>query len=86
MSYHYEIYTTILGNFDPEVMGVTLVSIIETCNWYVNHSVPLTRGDVMIKMETSKPLDKKYLIDQLNDNFQVMGEPSVVKKVIRKSL
>lgn len=87
MSYEYEIYTTIPRNFDPDVMGVTLDSIINTCEGYISHTVPLAKGDTIIRMETSQPLDWKYLVDQLNDNFLAMGDDStVVKKVVRKSL
>jgi hypothetical protein len=83
----YEIYTAISGDFDPEVEGVTLVSILESCEGYVNHSIPFGRKEIMIKMTTSQFLDEKYLIDQLNDNFRAMGEKeSMVKEIVRKSL
>lgn len=83
----YKVYTTIPRNFDPEVIGVTLVSIVESCEGYVSHSVPLNEKNTIINMETSQPLDYKYLIDQLNDNFRAMGEQtSVVQRVVRKDL
>lgn len=85
--FKYEIHTTIPRNFDPEVEGVTLVSIVKSCKGYVSHSVPINEKNTMIKIETSQPLDYKYLIDQLNAEFRAMGEQtSVVQKVIRKSL
>jgi len=87
MPHHYEIHTTIPRNFDLEVVGIALDSIISTCEGYINHIVPLVKGDTIIRMETSKPLDEQYLIDQLDDNFQAMGDESnVVRKIVRKDL
>ena len=83
----YEIYTTIPRNFDPEVEGITLDSIAESCDGYVDHSIPLTRGNTVIRIETSQPLDIKYIIGQLNAEFGVMDEKTgVVQKVVRKDL
>ena len=58
---------------------------MESCEGYINHSVPLERGETVINIETSKPLDFQYLIDQLNAEFRCLGEEdSVVKKIIQK--
>jgi len=85
--FKYEIYTTIPRDFDPEVEGVTLDSIVESCDGYINHSIPLNRENTVIRIETSQPLDIKYIIDQLNAEFRVMGEETgVVQKVVRKDL
>ena len=58
---------------------------MESCEGYISHSVPLTRGETVINIKTSKPLDPQYLIDQLDDNFSNLGEEdSDVKKIIQK--
>ncbi|MBS3094905.1 hypothetical protein J4474_04525 [Candidatus Pacearchaeota archaeon] len=87
MNYDYEVYTTIPRNFDPDVEGTTLDSIMASCKGYVNHSIPLGMRDSMttIKLSMSQPLDTKYLIDQLNDNFGE-NELGVVKRITRKDL
>ena len=85
--FKYEIYTTIPRDFDPEVEGITLDSIVKSCKGYVNHSIPLNMGNTIIKIETSQPLEIKYIVDQLNAEFQIMGEEtSVVQRVVRKNL
>ena len=85
--FKYEIYTTIPRNFDPDVEGVTLDSIAKSCDGYVNHSIPLNMGNTIIKIETSQPLEIKYIVNQLNAEFQTMGEEtSVVKRIVRKDL
>ena len=87
MAFEYTIYTNIPRNFDPEIEGVTIDSIIESCNDYIEHSIPLKSGNTIIKMTTSKPPNQKYLIEQLDDNFlNLMRKPSTVKKIERKSL
>jgi len=86
MPYKYEVYTTIPRNFDPEIEGITLDSIMETCEGYINHSIPLNEEETVINITTSKPLDVKYLTGQLDDNFRETGEQTVIKRIIRKSL
>jgi|GEM_PF-2303507 len=84
MIYEYEVYTTIPRNFEPDVEGLTIDSIVGSCHGYLDHSVPEAMIDnkTHIKIKTSKPLDFKYLVDQLNDNFRE-GEISVVEKIVR---
>lgn len=83
--FKYRVLTTIPRMFDPDVEGVTIDSIVETCKGYVSHSVPCENGDTVIEIRTSKPLETQYLIDQLDDNFRFLGEKSVVKEIVQKA-
>ena len=81
--FEYKVLTAIPRDFDPEIEGVTIDSIVESCEGYVNHSVPLNEVDTVINIKTSKPLDIQYLTDQLDDNFKdYMEKNSVIKKII----
>jgi len=55
MQYRHEIYTSIPRNFDPEIEGITLDSIMETCKGYIFHSVPEIRESTLINLTTSAP-------------------------------
>ena len=81
--FNYEVITRIPRNFDPDVEGVTIDSIVESCEGYVEHSVPLNRKNTVINIETSQELDPRYLTAQLDDNFKEYPEAdSVVKEII----
>lgn len=83
--FEYRVLTTIPRNFDPDVEGVTIDSIVETCDGYIDHSVPHRGRDTTITIRMSKPLDSQYLIDQLDDNFKdPFGIDSVVKEIIEE--
>lgn len=84
--FEYRILTTIPRTFDPDVEGVTIDSIVESCKGYVSHSVPPRKGDTILEIKTSKPLEIQYLIDQLDDNFRaLLEEESVVKEIVQKA-
>ena len=77
--FEYNVLTTIPRNFDPDVEGLTIDPIVKSCEGYVTHSVPLRlKGDTVINITTSKPLDLQYLTDQLDDNFKHLGETNSV--------
>ena len=81
--FEYKVLTTIPRMFDPDIEGVTIDSIVESCEGYISHSVPLREGDTVINIVTSKPLDLQYLTAQLDDNFNDPEETnSVVKEII----
>ena len=73
--YEYRVLTTIPRNFDPEVEGEAIDSIVASCEDYVSHRVPFNyKGDTEIFISTSKPLDYNYIIGQLDDYFSGLGE------------
>ena len=84
--FEYRVLTTIPRTFNPDVEGITIDSIVGSCEGYVSHSVPYRERDTVIKIRTSKPLDTQYLTDQLDDNFRALGEEeSVVKEIVQKA-
>ena len=71
--FRYEIFTKIPRNFDPEIEGATIDSIIESCDNVKRHSVPNILGNTRIIIDTKRELsneDRNYLRDQLKEEFE----------------
>jgi hypothetical protein len=77
----YIIYTTYPRNFDPEIEGITLDSIAETCKGYINHSIPGGGKFTEIHLETKGDLDIDYIVGQLESE---LGSFNPQVKVVRK--
>lgn len=86
MSPDYTVYTTITRNFDPEVEGEALDSMVSSCPGVVDFQVPLNYKKTRINIQTNGPLDKEYLTDQLVDYFQDGDNDPVVLRIERKGL
>lgn len=78
MKYDYIVETSIPRNFDPEVEGETLDSIVGSCEGIVNWSIPYNFKNTKIHITTNRPLDRKYLIDQLESEFYSEGDQVVL--------
>lgn len=85
MKYEYDILTNIYRKFDPDIEGVTLDSIIGTCNGVGDWSIPFRNDFVLIKIQSKGPIDERYLKEQLNAKFSEDGD-DVVKNITRKTL
>jgi len=85
MLYEYKILTNIPRDFDPEVEGVTLDSIVSTCKGVIGWSIPLSEINTLIKIKSNEPIELEYLRNQLNGEFGESGE-DVVKSINRKTL
>jgi hypothetical protein len=83
--HEYEIVTKIDRDFNPEVEGETIDSIMGCCPGYENHSVPLRFGKTIIRLITNRRLDTNgfdYLVKQFEDEFGVSEETrGVVTKI-----
>jgi len=85
MKYEYKIQTSIYGRFDPDVEGITLDSIITTCEGVEDYGIPFGNDFVLIKIRSERLIDENYLRRQLNDEFSEDGE-DVIKSITRKTL
>jgi len=84
MKYEYEVLTNISGKFDPEVVGVTLGSILGTCKGVEDWSIPFGKDFVLIRIKSKEPIEEEYLREQLNAEFSEDGQ-YVVKNITRKT-
>jgi len=82
MVYEYVIYTNIGGDYHPDIEGVTLDSIAETCPDYVNHSVPSIQNqdvEIWIKLGSEMGIKHRdYLVGQLEAEFKDSVEDDFV--------
>jgi len=72
MQHKYTIYTSIPRNFDPDVEGVTLDSIVGSCNGIINYGIPGSYDNVRINMTLDRPLEKNNFAGDKGDNV-VLG-------------
>jgi hypothetical protein len=78
MERRYVIYTSIDRGFNPDVAGVTLDSIAESCDGHVQHSIPMHRDQTEMHLVLNQPLDEEYVRRQLEAEFEVMGDDTPV--------
>jgi hypothetical protein len=81
--FQYIIHTTIPRDFNPDVVGITIDSIVESCEGYVTHAVPFIPENTVINVTTSKPLEVEYLVGQLEAEYGYPGEDNVVTEIFR---
>ena len=84
MLYRYIVRTSVPRNFDPDVEGLTLDSIVNSCDGIVGWSFPNISGYTEIKMILDRPLDYGYLVGQLNTEFENLGAGNVVLSISRR--
>lgn len=87
MEYKYIVYTSIPRDFDPEVEGETLDSIVGSCDGILDWSVPLVDGKTKILMTLDRKLDWNYLVKQLSTEFRDCGgKENVVLRIVKQQV
>ncbi|MCW8965502.1 MAG: hypothetical protein OQK82_02265 [Candidatus Pacearchaeota archaeon] len=83
----YRIYTNYPRNFDPEVEGITIDSIIENSKGYISHGIPFdNEGNMIINIETSGELDREWIVGQLEEELGDYDLENPIIKDIQKVL
>lgn len=87
MPHKYIVYTSLPRDFDPDIEGLTLDSIAETCPGYLKHSIPFTRNLTQIWITLDHPINEKsrnWLIGQLEAEFEDCGDEDLIVLDIKK--
>ena len=77
------------SSIDPDILGITIDCIAETCPGYVSHSIPLCteNGNTEIRIILDRAIRSGpgfYLIDQLESELRGLGEEDRIVLGIRE--